>query len=281
MTSVLDNLKGINNLYLRIITALIGAAIVITSIIFSSWSYFAVFFIICYLSLMEFYKLVGIDGMLPLKFWGTLTGLTGYTITFLVESGTVDANLFFIIFPLLFFVFFIKLYRKSDKKPFTNIAFTFLGILYVAVPFSLLHSVAFCQDEYSFQIILGIFLINWANDTGAFFAGTKFGKTKLFSRVSPKKTWEGFVGGLILSLLIAMGLVYFIPQFVLWQWLVIAHIVVIAGTYGDLVESLFKRSILIKDSGAALPGHGGFLDRFDALLYSLPFIAVFLKLFLA
>lgn len=279
MILVLSKLNSINNLYLRIITALIGAVIVISSIIHSPWTYFAVFFLVCFFSLLEFYKLVGLDGMIPLKSWGTFTGLTGYTITFLVETGKLETKFFFLIFPLLFLVFFIKLYRKTDKKPFTNIAFTFLGILYVAVPFSLLHVVAFCQETYAFEVILGIFLINWANDTGAYFAGTKFGKTKLFSRISPKKTWEGFVGGVLLSLLMTLGIIYYTDQFQFWQWLVIGSIVVVAGTYGDLVESLFKRSILIKDSGGALPGHGGFLDRFDALMYSLPFIAMFLKLF--
>jgi phosphatidate cytidylyltransferase len=279
MILVLNRLSGINNLALRIITAFVGAVIVITSIIYSFWTYFAIFFLICLFSILEFYKLVGVDGMLPLKTWGTLTGLVAYTTTFLVEAGFIEAKYFFVIFPLLFLVFFIKLYRKTDKKPFTNIAFTFLGILYVAVPFSLLHVVAFCKESYGFEVILGVFLINWANDTGAFFAGTKFGKTKLFKRISPKKTWEGFIGGMLLSLAMTIGLIYYTEQFQFWQWLVIGTIVVVAGTYGDLVESLFKRSILIKDSGAALPGHGGFLDRFDALMYSLPFIAVFLKLF--
>lgn len=279
MILILNKIGKIKNLYLRILTALVGAVIMISSIVHSSWTYFAIFFLICFLSLLEFYKLVGIDGMLPLKSWGTFTGLAGYTITFLVETDILDSKFLFLIFPLLFLVFFIKLYKKTDKKPFTNIAFTFLGILYVAVPFSLLHSVAFCRDKYIFEVVLGIFLINWANDTGAFFAGTKFGKTKLFSRISPKKTWEGFIGGVLMSLVMTLGIIYYTELFQFWQWLVIGTIVIVAGTYGDLVESLFKRSILIKDSGVALPGHGGFLDRFDAFLYSLPFIAMFLKLF--
>lgn len=105
------------------------------------------------------------------------------------------------------------------------------------------------------------------------------GRTKLFLRVSPGKTWEGTLGGGLLSILVAIGLSYFFTELTLFQWLCMSVIIVIAGTYGDLVESSFKRSLEIKDSGAAIPGHGGFLDRFDGWLLASPFIAVFLELF--
>jgi phosphatidate cytidylyltransferase len=154
-----------------------------------------------------------------------------------------------------------------------------LGILYVAIPFSLLHIIAFSEGSYKFEIVTGILLLTWASDTGGYFAGTFFGRTKLFHRISPKKSWEGFVGGAVLTLLIAFLLASMAPILPLWKWMIIGILTVTAGTYGDLVESLFKRSINIKDSGESLPGHGGFLDRFDALLVSLPFIAAFLKLF--
>ncbi|MCL4155446.1 UNVERIFIED_CONTAM: hypothetical protein GTU68_014602 [Idotea baltica] len=135
------------------------------------------------------------------------------------------------------------------------------------------------MGSYQFELVVGILLLTWASDTGGYFAGTMFGKTKLFLRISPKKSWEGFVGGTILTLLIAVAMSYYADILPLWKWLMIGVLTVTAGTYGDLVESLFKRSINIKDSGETLPGHGGFLDRFDALLLSLPFIAAFLKLF--
>jgi phosphatidate cytidylyltransferase len=274
-----SHLNKYNNLTQRVIVAILGVTVIISAIYWQSWSYFAVFLIITFLLLKEFYKLVGIDGYLPLSFWGTLTGMLIYTFTFLAQKSYIDADVLFLVFPFGSIIFFIKLYKKSDVKPFTNIAYTFLGILYVAVPFALLHVIAFSTGVYRFEIVTGILLLTWASDTGGYFAGTLFGKTSLFKRISPKKSWEGFVGGAILTLLIAYFISLFVDIFPMWKWMTIGLLTVIAGTYGDLVESLFKRSIKIKDSGASIPGHGGFLDRFDAMLLSLPFIAAFLRLF--
>lgn len=179
----------------------------------------------------------------------------------------------------------IKLYKKFERKPFTNIAFTFLGLFYVAVPFALLNIAAYENGIYNFQIMFGCLFILWASDTGAYFAGTLFGKRKLFERISPKKSWEGFAGGAILALAFAYGLPYFFEWIGVMSfltpnyWMIIGAIIIIGGTFGDLVESLLKRSIEIKDSGDSLPGHGGFLDRFDGLLISAPFIVAFLEIF--
>jgi phosphatidate cytidylyltransferase len=273
------NLSKLSNLQQRVLTALPAMAIIIPSLRYSEWAYFAIFFVICMFALLEFYKLLGLDGNAPLKYYGTFVGLFLYTLTFLIEHHLVDFRFYFLISPLASCVFFIKLYKKGELKPFTNIAFTFLGVIYVALPFSLLHVFVLRDGVYSYQILLGCLFLLWASDTGAYFAGVRFGKTKLFERVSPKKSWEGSLGGAFAALLIAFGLSYFFTDLVFWQWEVIAIIIVVAGTYGDLVESLFKRSIAIKDSGASLPGHGGFLDRFDGLLLSAPFIATFLNIF--
>ena len=274
-----SRLTKYDNLTQRIIVAILGVAIIISAIYWQAWSYFAVFLLITTLTIREFYKLVGLDGYLPLATWGTVSGILIYTFTFLVQMEIIEPVIFYLVFPFSAIIFFIKLYKKSDVKPFTNIAYTFLGILYVAVPFSLLHVIAFCTGNYGFELVTGILLLTWASDTGGYFAGTFFGKTKLFHRISPKKSWEGFVGGALLTLAIAFVIASYVDIVPLWKWITIGIITVIAGTYGDLVESLFKRSINIKDSSEALPGHGGFLDRFDALLLSLPFIAAFLKLF--
>lgn len=274
-----SSLDKYSNLTQRVIVAILGVLIIISAIYWQAWSYFAVFLIIALLSIREFYKLVGLDGYLPLSTWGTISGILIYTFTFLVQMEIIEPVIFYLVFPFSSIIFFIKLYKKGDEKPFTNIAYTFLGIFYVAVPFSLLHIIAFCTGKYQYEVITGILLLTWASDTGGYFAGTLFGKTKLFQRISPKKSWEGFVGGAVLTLLIAFLLSNFAPLLPMWKWMTIGILTVIAGTYGDLVESLFKRSINIKDSGESLPGHGGFLDRFDALLLSLPFIAAFLKLF--
>ena len=274
-----SHLSKYSNLTQRVIVAILGVIIIISAIYLHVWSYFAVFLIIIFFSIREFYKLVGIAGFLPLTFWGSLTGILIYTFTFLVQMDLIEDEIFYLVFPFSSIIYFIKLYKKSEVRPFANIAYTFLGILYVAIPFSLLHVIAFSEGNYQFELVTGILLLTWASDTGGYFAGTFFGKTKLFVRISPKKSWEGFVGGALLTFAIAFLISNFVDILPMWEWMTIGMITVIAGTYGDLVESLFKRSIKIKDSGESIPGHGGFLDRFDALLLSLPFIAAFLKLF--
>lgn len=274
------NINNYSNLGQRVITGIIGAGIIVGGSIISPWLYFLIFGLILAFSQMEFYKLSGLDGMLPLKSFGTFLGLSIFTLSFFIGMEHLNEKYYFLIFPLVSLVFFIKLYRKSDKKPFTGIAYTFLGLFYVAVPFSLLNVAAFSVDgTFHYEVIVGSLFILWASDSGAYFAGTKFGKTKLFERVSPKKSWEGFLGGAASAFLVAYFLGKNFKSIEEWQWLGIATIIIIAGTYGDLIESLFKRSIEIKDSGKSLPGHGGFMDRFDGLLLSAPFIAAFLKIF--
>jgi phosphatidate cytidylyltransferase len=272
-------LSNLTNLQQRVIAAAIGGVILVGAIIWNEWAYFIVFFLLCMFTLLEFYKLVGLDGNQPLKTYGTIIGLFIFTLTFLIEKQYLGFKFYFLISLLATPIFFIKLYKKAELKPFTNIAFTFLGIIYVAIPFALINVCVFSQGPYSYQIVLGCLFLLWASDTGAYFAGVNFGKTKLFERVSPKKSWEGSIGGAISALITAMFLSFSFKDLELWQWHCIAIIIVVAGTYGDLVESLFKRSMSIKDSGSSIPGHGGFLDRFDGLLLSAPFIVTFLRIF--
>lgn len=268
-----------NNLTQRTITGLSGAAAIITGICYSEWTYFAIFFIVCLFSLLEFYKLAGLDGLVPQKTFGTICGVFVYGLSFFMEQYQLPSKYYIVIFPLVSFVYMIKLYKKFERKPFTNIAFTFLGIFYVAVPFSLLNIAVFENGIYNYQIIFGCLFILWASDTGAYFAGTFLGKRKLFERISPKKSWEGFIGGALLALVFAYGLAQFFETLSLAQWMIVGVIIIIGGTFGDLVESLLKRSIEIKDSSNSIPGHGGFLDRFDGLLISAPFIVAYLEIF--
>lgn len=276
MTSAL---RKYNNLTQRLITALVGAAVIILCIVFNEWTYFAVFFVICLLTLLEFYDLSGLDGMIPQKTFGTVCGMLIFSLTFFIEKEHISYRYYFLIFPIVSFVYMIKLYKKFERKPFTNIAYMLLGLFYVAMPFSLLNVAVFENGEYNFEIMFGCLFILWASDTGAYFAGTLFGKRKLFERISPKKSWEGAVGGAFLAIVFALGIAHYFESLARWQWLIISGIIIIGGIYGDLVESLLKRSIEIKDSGESLPGHGGFLDRFDGLLISAPFIVAFLEIF--
>lgn len=278
-------LKKYNNLTQRLITGILGSAGIITGVSLGEWTYFLIFFIICLFTLLEFYKLVGLDGLAPQKAYGTLCGVALFVLSFLIEGKiTIDGRpvtteFYILLFPMISCIYMIKLYKKFERKPFTNIAFTFLGIFYVAVPFALLNAVVFDDGRYNYEIILGILLILWASDTGAYFAGTRFGRRKLFERISPKKSWEGFIGGAVLAMGFVLGLSMYLHSLNMQQWIIVGIIIIVGGTFGDLIESLLKRSIEIKDSGDSLPGHGGFLDRFDGLLISAPFIAAYLEIF--
>jgi len=276
---VASTITKYNNLTQRFITGISGSAAIITGVCINEWTYCLVFFIICLFALLEFYKLAGLDGVIPQKTFGTLCGVSIYLLSFFIEKGSISYRYYFLIFPIVSCVYMIKLYKKFERKPFTNIAFTFLGIFYVAVPFALLNIAAFEHNVYNYEIIFGCLFILWASDTGAYFAGTFFGKRKLFERISPKKSWEGFFGGALLALIFAYGLSEFFHSISLVQWIIVGVIIIIGGTFGDLVESLLKRSIEIKDSGTSIPGHGGFLDRFDGLLISAPFIVAYLEIF--
>ena len=188
-------LSQYSNLTQRLITAFVGAAGIVAGIMYSELTYFLIFFFICFMTLREFYALAGLDGMIVQKTFGTIIGMSIFCLSFFIEDSIISYRYYFLIFPLVACVYMIKLYKKFERKPFTNIAFTLLGVFYVAVPFALLNIATFENSLYDYQIIFGCLFILWASDTGAYFAGTLFGKRKLFERISPKKSWEGFVGG--------------------------------------------------------------------------------------
>ncbi len=274
-------LRNLSNLQQRVIAAIIAIPFLLFCILYNDYTFLVLFLVIGVLAQLEFYKLVGsISDNLPLTFYGTFCGVVMHVLTFFIEKGDLAYQYYYVLSPLLTFIFFIKLYKSKDEKPFKNIAYTFLGIIYVALPFTLLTVLAYIKnDTYDPNIVLGCLFLLWASDSGAYFAGTKFGKTKLFERVSPKKSWEGSLGGMIAAMVVATIISKYYTNYSAFHWYVIGVIIVVAGTYGDLVESLFKRSINIKDSADTIPGHGGFLDRFDGLLLSIPFIIPFVKLF--
>jgi phosphatidate cytidylyltransferase len=274
-------LRNLSNLQQRVIAAIIAVPFLLFCVLYSDYTFLVLFLVIGALAQLEFYKLVGsISDNLPLTFYGTFCGIVMHVLTFFIEKGDLAYQNYYILSPLLTLIFFIKLYKSKDEKPFKNIAYTFLGIIYVALPFTLLTVLAYIKnDTYDPNIVLGCLFLLWASDSGAYFAGTKFGKTKLFERVSPKKSWEGSIGGMITAMVVATIISRYFTNYSAFQWYAIGVIIVVAGTYGDLVESLFKRSINIKDSADTIPGHGGFLDRFDGLLLSIPFIIPFVKLF--
>ncbi|MDU0369908.1 phosphatidate cytidylyltransferase [Hymenobacter endophyticus] len=164
--------------------------------------------------------------------------------------------------------------EQQDFSPFSNVGVALLGLLYVSLPMSLLNVVAFTETGYDYRRIFALLLLVWASDTGAYAAGKTFGKHKLAPKISPGKTWEGAIGGFVLTLAVGWGLGYLLPELSLTYRLVAAGAVAVFGPLGDLAESMLKRSVGVKDSGRIMPGHGGLLDRFDAFLFILPVLAL-------
>ncbi len=237
----------------------------------------------------EYFQIIRNSGVHPQMIAGIVIGIIGYFVSTLIALGTIPLTWFLILIPLMSIVLFIELYRKQDK-PFDSLAHTFFSLFYTALPFCMFPFAAFSRNglnsilphesvQFSPGIIIGFFLLIWANDTGAYLTGISFGHTKLFERISPKKTWEGFLGGLILAAFVAWLLSGWLGVVTKLFWIVISVIISLSGTYGDLVESMLKRSTGVKDSGNILPGHGGFLDRFDSAIISFPLVYLFITLF--
>ncbi len=208
---------------------------------------------------------------------GIVMALVLFVVGSLISMNLLAVKFLALIIPFISATYIISLFQKRTF-PFNDIAYTFLGIAYVTLPFFLFSKLGFMEGTFNYALPLGFLILLWTNDTGAYLAGRSFGKRKLFERISPKKTWEGFFGGLILAIVAAVNLEKYFGDLPLWQWISIAAIISIVGTLGDLVESMLKRSLHVKDSGNILPGHGGFLDRFDGLLLAAPMVYVFLLL---
>ncbi|HMR19322.1 MAG TPA: phosphatidate cytidylyltransferase [Sphingobacterium sp.] len=225
--------------------------------------------------LFECYKLFSREQVKPLTYWGLLTAGVLSILLGLHCIGTFPFARLWLIIPFFSATFFIVLFQKRSM-PFDDIAYTNLGLGYAFLPFLFFVALGFVQGNYNPYIPLGFLIILWSNDTGAYLAGKSFGKHKLFERISPNKTWEGFVGGVILALVVAINLERYFGGLEKWQWAGIAILIGIFGTMGDLVESMLKRSLGVKDSGNILPGHGGLMDRFDGLLLAAPLVFLFL-----
>lgn len=215
---------------------------------------------------------------------GVAFGLTPFVLASILHMrpmlATQSNDIFVIVtailfFPFIFLAFLYELFVHSEK-PFQNVGFIVLGMVYIGAPFALLDFIAFENGDFSAIVVFGLLLLTWMNDTGAYLAGSQFGKTPLFPSVSPKKTWEGTIGGIVTTFLVAWGFCAFTGHLRLVDWMVLALIVSVFGSLGDLVESMLKRSVGVKDSGTLLPGHGGVLDRFDAFIFLLPFAAAYL-----
>ena len=229
----------------------------------------------------EFYGLIEKAGAHPNKPLSLIAGILLFLTLSLRGSGYYDEKVLLLNIPMLFILIIAELWRIREK-PFENIAYSVLGVLYISLPLGLMtffFNPAVPSGPLHYGTALGYLFILWTSDTAAYLVGSLLGKHHLFERISPKKSWEGSIGGALFALLISYGISFIFTGHSAKEWLLIALLIIIFGTLGDLSESLLKRSLNIKDSGNILPGHGGILDRFDAVLVSVPFVFVFLTLF--
>lgn len=237
----------------------------------------------------EYYMMVRNASGHPQMVSGIIAGTVLYTISTLVAANLLGKEYFLVMLAVIVLIMIIELYRRVER-PFDSLAHTIFAVIYITVPFSLFPFAAFFRTgldsilphssiDFSPGIVVGFFLILWANDTGAYITGITMGSHRLMERISPKKSWEGFIGGSVVAILAAWLLSGWLGVVGRAEWMIIAVLISVAGTFGDLIESMLKRSAGVKDSGSIMPGHGGFLDRFDSALLSFPLVYLFISLF--
>ncbi|MBQ2429404.1 MAG: phosphatidate cytidylyltransferase [Alistipes sp.] len=273
------------NFLIRTASGAVMLIVVLGAMLLSKWSFMALMSVIAIGGMWEFYRFSQKAGYEPMKALGIFTGVVmlcaGLALSMFFDSANSGNALVLLVASMAALVlivplmFICELYRKS-ATPIANIATSLLGALYVALPMALLivTPMLLGGGEWNPWIMILYIFIIWANDVFAYLFGITLGRHRLFERISPKKSWEGFFGGLLGAM--AMG---WVAATILGasvpMWIGLALVAAISGVFGDLVESLMKRSVDIKDSGNIIPGHGGWLDRFDALILSAPFVFIY------
>ena len=274
------------NFIVRTITAVFFVAAIVTCFLRPEAMAF-LFAVVTGLTIWEFTGLVNEREHVAInRLICTVAGVYFFLAMMGYNSGITSSGVFIPYLISIIYLLIAELYLKQED-PVSNWAYTMMSQLYIALPFSLLNVLAFrsvgSDITYTYLIPLAVFVFLWINDTGAYLCGSLLGKHKLFPRISPGKSWEGSVGGGILVMVIAVLVWYLTEQYGVndlqlsaVEWAGLGLTVVVFGTWGDLVESLFKRTLGIKDSGHILPGHGGMLDRFDSSLLAIPAAVVYL-----
>lgn len=273
------------NLIIRALTGIIFVAVLVGAIFLHPLSFLAVFAIITGLSLWEFYGLIGHHEKESLKkILNCLAGTYLFVATFFYAYDLSSEIIFIPYLFYLIYTFTAELYYKADN-PINNWAFTLLAQIYCAGSFSMLNLIAAIPETpgemaHTPLFVFALFVFIWLNDTGAYLVGSLIGRHRLFERISPKKSWEGFYGGLFVALAASQVFAWIAPEIGRLNWIGLAATIVIFGTWGDLVESLMKRTLQVKDSGHILPGHGGMLDRFDSAMMAIPAAYIYIELFI-
>ncbi len=264
----------------RTLSGAVFIAIVAGSILWHPYAYAGVFLVWVVWALLEFYDIIIKDRVHAGKFIGVVGGALLFIAAFFYAQNVIDNAVFLAFIPLLVLLFISRIY-STERYSFRGIAYTLMGMIYIALPFALCNGLVFPNHDrqYTPGILLGFFILLWTNDTFAYLTGMMFGRHRLFERISPKKSWEGFWGGLLFTIAMSLLIAWLFPVLPFYHWMAVAVITVVFGVYGDLMESLLKRNLHIKDSGHFLPGHGGILDRFDAVFLAAPMVYFYLRIF--
>ena len=275
------------NLIVRTITGVLFIAIMVSGFLRPQAMVF-LFSLITGLTIWEYCSLVNeLKTVTVNRFIATVAGVYFFLAVAGINSGYIQTNGVFVPYLLtIVYLFVSELYTRNENA-IHDWAYTMLSQMYIALPFSMINVLAFRQApdgdiHYYYLLPLSVFIFLWTNDTGAYCSGSLLGKHKLFPRISPAKSWEGSIGGALFVLIAAAVVGYLESQsnalsgLTIVQWLGLGLVVTVFGTWGDLVESLFKRTLGIKDSGNILPGHGGMLDRFDSSLMAIPASVIYL-----
>lgn len=269
-----------------IIRTLTGVTIVLIQVLctyLSPLSLAGLFLLLTALTVNEFLGLLSRTGTVKVNRPIVIMGSCYLFFAFWLNCLT-DGESLIIFAPYLIFLLYsyIKELYIKNPNPIVNLGATMLSQMYIVLPLSLINVLAFkdfaCFDGEApyYAIPLAIYVFIWANDTGAYLVGSLIGRHRLFPRISPKKSWEGSVGGALLTVGCGVAVAQFCSFMNVWQWIGMALVVVVFGTFGDLTESMIKRHLGIKDSGNMLPGHGGILDRLDSMLFAIPAVMVYI-----
>ena len=271
------------NFVTRTLTAIGIVAVQVLCTYFSPLSLAALFLLLTALSVNEFVYIISQRSEISVSRPIVIVGSCYLFFAFWLNSLTRGESLV-VFFPYLIFLIYcyIKELFGKHPNPIANLGTIMLSQMYVVLPLSLINVLAFTPFECYhseapyYAIALAIYIFIWVNDTGAYLSGITLGKHKMFPRISPKKSWEGAIGGALATIVSALIVSHFYTFMDLWQWIGMALVVVVTGTFGDLTESMIKRHLDIKDSGHILPGHGGFLDRLDSMLFAIPAVVAYL-----
>ncbi|EOA51217.1 phosphatidate cytidylyltransferase [Bacteroides salyersiae] len=271
-----------SNFLQRAITGILFVGVLVGCILYDPWTFSALFVVINALTIREFGHLINqVEGVSINKNITMLAGVYLYMAVMAFCTNLSGSKIFLPYLLLIMYLMISELYLKKEN-PVMNWAYSMLSQLYIALPFAMLNVLSFHTSpmdtsvSYNPILPLSVFVFIWLSDTGAYCVGSLIGRHRLFERISPKKSWEGSIGGGIVAIGSSFIFAHYFPIMNMAEWAGLALIVVIFGTWGDLTESLLKRQLHIKDSGAILPGHGGMLDRFDSALMAIPAAVVYL-----